>query len=105
MPKRRSRWDSEIASAGWRKLRQEYQDYLDSGGTFTCWKCGKIIRGGDLWVLGHHVPRSRGGTAADGVSPECKTCSDKESGLLGQQTHRIRKNRVPNEIQWLRQQP
>lgn len=79
----------------WSLLRRAYQDQLERGQTFACWKCGRIITAGNRWCLGHKTPVIFGGTDDD-VAPECRKCSDTEGGTLGHA--QWRRNRARNSI-------
>lgn len=72
------------------RFRKELARALELGYVGHCWKCGRSIRQGDAWVLGHKIPRSRGGTDTDDnyAGYECRGCSDSEAGTLGTETLR-----------------
>lgn len=59
------------------KLRAHYQQRMDNGEPFTCWRCGQPINP-DNWTLGHcDIDRSQR------HGPECPPCDYATSGRTG----------------------
>jgi hypothetical protein len=79
-------WGRRGDTRAWRRLREMYGRSLP----LPCWRCGRMIRPGQAWSLGHLVDRWVGGTD-DRLAPEHRRCSDESGGRAARAAMRWRR--------------
>jgi hypothetical protein len=63
-------------------MRAHWALVIAMGARVACWRCGRRIRPGDDWHLGHRRDRVAGGSDAD-AAPECAACNLRHGGATG----------------------
>jgi hypothetical protein len=79
-------WGKRGNTRAWARLRASVAAHFP----LPCWRCGKLIRPGDRWVLGHLVDRWRGG-GDDQLAPEHLACSLRSGGAASVASARWRR--------------
>jgi hypothetical protein len=79
-------WGKRGNTRAWARLRAHYEAWFP----LPCWRCGRLIRPGEAWVLGHLDDRWRGG-GDDRLAPEHNACSLKSAGAASAAARRARR--------------